>query len=311
MDNPSMRFYVLARTALFIALGAVFKASLSFIPNVELLTFWVFVNTLLYGYAYGAFIGVASNILSDIFFTGFGPWSIFVSLAFALAALFFHVWSGKRISLVPFIILSSVSLFFLIYLAYLEKDSLTRVVGWGFFILGMSAFAFRLGRRIYESLSDSGKKIGSAILKLFLGAFLLFILQGFMDRLQMTSLSIILLFFILFWSRLMCALSYMTRRILGKRAGYIEGIYRELSRNKSLVWAALICTVIWDVFTVITTNVMLFGQPLMWALYAQYGIIPPTFYPFGIVHTVNNILLITLLGKRTIHLIESAEKYYV
>jgi hypothetical protein len=311
MDNPSMRFYVLTRTALFIALGAIFKASLSFIPNVELLTFWVFVNTMLYGYVYGAFIGVASNIISDIFFTGFGPWSIFVSLAFALAALFFHVWFGKRISFVPFIILSSVSLFFLIFLAYLEKDSLTRVVGWGFFILGMSAFAFRLGRRIYEGLSDLGKKAGSVILKLFLGSFLLFILQGFMDRMQMVLLSFILLFFILLWSRLMYALSYMTRRILGKRAGYVESIYSELSQNKSLAWSALICTVIWDVFTVITTNVMLLGQPLMAALYAQYGIIPPTFYPFGIVHTVNNILLIALLGKRTIHLIESAEKYYV
>lgn len=81
---------VLTRTAIFIALAAVIKIVLASIPNVELLTLWVAVVTLVYGLKMGIIVAFVGNMAADLYI-GFGPWTFFVSLGFVIVAVIFWV----------------------------------------------------------------------------------------------------------------------------------------------------------------------------------------------------------------------------
>jgi len=164
----------IAMLAMFVALGAVFKISLAVIPNVELLTFWVFVVTIVYGLKLGIIVGVLANFTADLYI-GFGPWTPFICLGFGLVAIIVHLY---------------------------------------------------------------------------------------------------------------------------KKAGFRS--------KRDYLYCGILVTVAFDLFTVITTTCLIMGVPLLAALYMQYGIMPPTFYPFGIVHTVSNALLFFVLGVKIIEVLKSS-----
>ncbi|MEA1993818.1 MAG: ECF transporter S component [Euryarchaeota archaeon] len=162
-----------ALLAMFVALGAVFKISLAALPNVELLTFWVFVVTVVYGLKVGITVGVLANAVADLYI-GAGPWTPFTSIGFGIVAVIVYLY---------------------------------------------------------------------------------------------------------------------------KRAG--------CRSQRDYLYCAILATVAFDVFTVITTSWLLFGVPLLPALYMQYGILPPTFYPFGIVHLVANGILFSLFGEKIVAILRS------
>jgi hypothetical protein len=141
--------------AMFVALGAVFKISLAVIPNVELLTFWVFVVTIVYGLKLGIIVGVLANFTAE--------------------AIIVHLY---------------------------------------------------------------------------------------------------------------------------KKAGFRS--------KRDYLYCGILVTVAFDLFTVITTTCLIMGVPLLAALYMQYGIMPPTFYPFGIVHTVSNAILFFVLGVKITEVLKSS-----
>lgn len=77
---------VLTRTAVFIALAAAIKIVLASVPNVELLTLWVALVTLVYGLKMGAIVAFFGNTAADLYI-GFGPWTFFISAGFVLVAV--------------------------------------------------------------------------------------------------------------------------------------------------------------------------------------------------------------------------------
>ena len=162
----------IALLSIFVALGAVFKIGLAAIPNVEVLTFWIFVITVVYGLRIGFTVGVLANFAADLYI-GFGPWTPFTSLGFGVVAVIVYLY---------------------------------------------------------------------------------------------------------------------------KKAGF--------KSKRDYLYCGIIATVVFDLFTVITTTWLILGIPLLTALYMQYGILPPTFYPFGIVHTVSNAVLFSFLGTRVIDVLE-------
>ena len=82
----------LTRTAIFIALAAVIKIILAPIPNVELLTLWIALVTLVYGLKIGVMVAFLGNTAADLYI-GFGPWTFFISAGFVLVAVI--VWVLK------------------------------------------------------------------------------------------------------------------------------------------------------------------------------------------------------------------------
>ncbi|MBU7014500.1 MAG: ECF transporter S component [Theionarchaea archaeon] len=156
---------VLARTAIFIGLAAAIKIVLASIPNVELVTLWIAVVTLVYGLRVGVMVAFLGNLVADMYI-GFGPWTLFVSLGFVLVAC--TVWTAKPL--------------------------LTRSLSYG------------------------------------------------------------------------------------------------------LIAAA--ATVIFDVFTVVTSMSLLFGYSLKMALFQQYGLfVPPAYYPFGWIHLGSNAIIFYILAN--------------
>ncbi|MHC1604520.1 MAG: ECF transporter S component [Candidatus Methanofastidiosia archaeon] len=178
MDSHSVLTYdgskKITMLAAFVALGAVFKISLAVIPNVELLTFWVFILTMVYGLKIGFTVGVFANFMADLFI-GFGPWTPFICMGFGLVAIITHFYK--------------------------------------------------------------------------------------------------------------------------KTAGF--------KSKRDYIYCGILVTVAFDLFTVITATWLVLGVPLLLALYMQYGIMPPTFYPFGIVHTVSNALLFSILGVNIIKVLKN------
>lgn len=83
---------VLARTAIFIGLAAAIKIVLASIPNVEMVTLWIAVVTLVYGLKVGIMVAFLGNMVADLYI-GFGPWTLFVSIGFVLVACM--VWAAK------------------------------------------------------------------------------------------------------------------------------------------------------------------------------------------------------------------------
>lgn len=82
----------LARTGIFIALTAAIKVALASIPNVELVTVWIAVVTIVWGLRSGVIVAFLGNMAADLY-VGFGPWTIFISAGFALVAII--VWIAK------------------------------------------------------------------------------------------------------------------------------------------------------------------------------------------------------------------------
>ena len=165
----------IALLSIFVALGAVFKIGLAAIPNVEVLTFWIFVITVVYGLRIGFTVGVLANFAADLYI-GFGPWTPFTSLGFGLVTVIVYLYNKKA---------------------------------------------------------------------------------GFRSK-------------------------------------------------RDYLYCGIIATVVFDLFTVITTTWLILGIPLLTALYMQYGILPPTFYPFGIVHTVSNAVLFSFLGEKITEVLKSS-----
>ena len=61
---------------------------------------------------------------------------------------------------------------------------------------------------------------------------------------------------------------------------------------------AAAATVLFDVFTVITSMSLLFGYSIKMALIQQYGLfIPPAYYPFGWVHLVSNAVIFYFVAE--------------
>ncbi|MBU6998981.1 MAG: ECF transporter S component [Theionarchaea archaeon] len=83
---------VLAKTAIFVGLGAAIKIVLASIPNVEMVTLWIAVVVLVYGLKVGVMVAFLGNMVADLYI-GFGPWTIFVSMGFVMVACF--VWAAK------------------------------------------------------------------------------------------------------------------------------------------------------------------------------------------------------------------------
>ncbi len=79
----------LARTALFIGVAAVVKIILAAIPNVELVTLWIAVVTLVYGLKEGVLVAFLGNAAADLYI-GMGPWTVCTSAGFVLVAVI--VW---------------------------------------------------------------------------------------------------------------------------------------------------------------------------------------------------------------------------
>jgi uncharacterized membrane protein len=90
---------VLARTGIFIALAAVIKIVLASIPNVELVTLWIAIVTLVYGIRMGATVAFLGNLAADLYI-GFGPWTFFISAGFVLIAVI--VWITRQYLRSPF-----------------------------------------------------------------------------------------------------------------------------------------------------------------------------------------------------------------
>ncbi|MHC1598658.1 MAG: ECF transporter S component [Candidatus Methanofastidiosia archaeon] len=168
--NGSKKIVLLS---IFVALGAVFKVFLAVIPNVELVTFWVFVVTMVYGVKMGFLTGFLSNILADTYI-GAGPWTPFISLAFGIVAIITHFYA---------------------------------------------------------------------------------------------------------------------------KAGF--------NSKKDYIYCGILVTVVFDLFTVVTTTWLILGVPLPVALYMQYGIMPPLFYPFGIVHTVSNAAIFSIASVKIISVLKT------
>ena len=83
---------VLIRTAIFSALAAVIKIVLAPIPNVELLTLWIVIITVVYGLKAGVMVAFLGNTVADLY-VGFGPWTFFISSGFVLVAVI--TWKAK------------------------------------------------------------------------------------------------------------------------------------------------------------------------------------------------------------------------
>ena len=72
--------------------------------------------------------------------------------------------------------------------------------------------------------------------------------------------------------------------------------------------SAILCTVIFDVFTIITSMCLLFGYSMKMALIQQYGLfIPPAYYPFGWVHLGSNAVIFYFLAEPIIEKLKRLE----
>jgi uncharacterized membrane protein len=165
---------LLVKCAVFIALAAVIKIVLASVPNIELLTFWIAIVTIVYGLKMGVLVAFIGNMVADIY-VGFGPWTVFISTGFVLVAVL--IW----------------------------------------------------------------------------------------------------------WFR-----PYLTA-------------------PPHYAGAAMACTVVFDVFTIITSMCLLFGYSIKMALIQQYGLfMPPAYYPFGWIHLGSNALIFYFLAepivKKLIHI---------
>jgi uncharacterized membrane protein len=61
---------------------------------------------------------------------------------------------------------------------------------------------------------------------------------------------------------------------------------------------AVVLTVLFDVFTVVTSMSLLFGYSVKMALIQQYGLfIPPAYYPFGWVHLASNAVIFYFVAE--------------
>jgi len=155
----------LVTCAVFIALAVVIKIILASVPNIELLTLWIALVTIVYGLRMGVLVAFIGNMAADLY-VGFGPWSIFTSAGFVLVAVLFWL--------------------------------------------------------IRNHLTSSLRYAGSAI----------------------------------------------------------------------------VCTVVFDVFTIITSMCLLFGYSVRMALIQQYGLfIPPAYYPFGWIHLGSNAVIFYFLAE--------------
>ena len=71
-----------------------------------------------------------------------------------------------------------------------------------------------------------------------------------------------------------------------------------LRSSFSYAVGAVAVTVIFDIFTVITSMSLLFGYSIKMALIQQYGLfIPPGYYPFGWVHLGSNAVIFYFLAQ--------------
>jgi len=173
--NGSKKIVLLA---IFIALGAVLKITMAVIPNVEVLTFWIFIVTVVYGVKLGFVTGVAANMVADTYI-GFGPWTPFISLGFGLVAIITYLYA---------------------------------------------------------------------------------------------------------------------------KGGF--------NSKRDYMYCGILVTIAFDLFTVITATWLVLGVPLPVALYMQYGFMPPTFYPFGLIHTASNALIFSLLGIRLVKILQMNAHVY-
>lgn len=74
--------------------------------------------------------------------------------------------------------------------------------------------------------------------------------------------------------------------------------------------SAVLCTVVFDVFTIITSMCLLFGYSMKMALIQQYGLfIPPSYYPFGWVHLGSNALIFYFLAGPIIERVKRLENH--
>jgi len=72
--------------------------------------------------------------------------------------------------------------------------------------------------------------------------------------------------------------------------------------------SAILCTVVFDVFTIITSMCLLFGYSMKMALIQQYGLfIPPAYYPFGWVHLGSNAVIFYFLAEPIIEKLKRLE----
>jgi energy-coupling factor transport system substrate-specific component len=82
---------LLVKCAVFIALAAVIKIVLASVPNIELLTFWIAVVTIVYGLKMGILVAFMGNTVADLY-VGFGPWTVFISTGFVVVAMLFWLF---------------------------------------------------------------------------------------------------------------------------------------------------------------------------------------------------------------------------
>ncbi len=77
---------------------------------------------------------------------------------------------------------------------------------------------------------------------------------------------------------------------------WIARPYLRSSLSYAVVGAG--ATVVFDLFTVITSMSLLFGYSIKMALIQQYGLfIPPAYYPFGWVHLGSNALIFYFIAE--------------
>lgn len=71
-----------------------------------------------------------------------------------------------------------------------------------------------------------------------------------------------------------------------------------LRSSLSYAVTAAAVTVVFDVFTVVTSMCLLFGYSIKMALVQQYGLfIPPGYWPFGWVHLVSNVIIFYFVAE--------------
>ncbi|KYK29659.1 MAG: hypothetical protein AYK19_19430 [Theionarchaea archaeon DG-70-1] len=71
-----------------------------------------------------------------------------------------------------------------------------------------------------------------------------------------------------------------------------------LQSSFSYAVTAVIATVAFDVFTVVTSMSLLFGYSVKMALIQQYGLfVPPAYYPFGWVHLGSNAVIFYFVAE--------------
>lgn len=71
-----------------------------------------------------------------------------------------------------------------------------------------------------------------------------------------------------------------------------------LRSSLSYAVTAAAVTVVFDVFTVVTSMCLLFGYSIKMALIQQYGFfIPPGYLPFGWIHLANNVIVFYFVAE--------------